>query len=59
MSFVQETGIVRFLVLFEKYGVIILITSFWENRVDNFYKTAVESLKLWFNFYWQVETIVE
>ena len=30
--FVQQTGIVRILLLFEQYGVKILITSFWDTQ---------------------------
>ena len=32
VHFVQQTGIVRFMLLFEQYCVKILITSFWDTQ---------------------------
>ena len=31
-TFCYQTGIVRFFLLFEQYGVKILITSFWDTQ---------------------------
>ena len=43
LHFVQQTGIVRFFLLFEQYGVKILITSVWDTQYKNFKDPMVVS----------------
>ena len=44
LVFVQQTSIVRFLLLSEQHGVKILITSFWDTQYMSIYQLNVSMI---------------